>query len=136
MKQNFLLCGSVGWCLEIFWTGFHALLSGEPTMTGKTSLLMFPIYGCAALIGPVYQRISALPVFLRGCIYTTGIYAAEFSSGSFLKHFHMCPWDYSHSPYHYKGVIRLDYMPVWFVTGLLFEQLLRHTKRIPSTKKS
>ena len=37
MKQNFLLCGSAGWCLEIFWTGFHALLSGEPTMTGKTS---------------------------------------------------------------------------------------------------
>ena len=42
MKHNFLLCGSLGWCLEIFWTGFHALLAGQFTMMGKTSLLMFP----------------------------------------------------------------------------------------------
>ena len=24
---NFLLCGSVGWNMEILWTGFHSLLS-------------------------------------------------------------------------------------------------------------
>ena len=33
-------------------------------------------------------------------------------------------WDYSHTPFHYRGVIRLDYAPVWFVTGLLFEKIL------------
>ena len=62
MKHNFLLCGSLGWCLEIFWTGFHALLAGQFTMMGKTSLLMFPIYGCAAVIAPVYRKISAVQV--------------------------------------------------------------------------
>ncbi len=124
MKKNFLMCGSIGWCLEIFWTGFHALLAGEPTMMGKTSLLMFPIYGCAALIGPVYKKIAAIPTFLRGCLYTAGIYVAEFSSGSILKHLGMCPWDYSNTPFHYKGLIRLDYAPVWFITGLLFEKIL------------
>ena len=36
----------------------------------------------------------------------------------------MCPWDYSHTPFHYKGIIRMDYLPVWFVTGLLFEKIL------------
>lgn len=124
MKKNFLLCGSVGWCLEIFWTGLHALLAGEPTMMGKTSLLMFPIYGCAALIGPVYRKIAAIPAFLRGCVYTAGIYLTEFFSGSLLKYMGMCPWDYSHTPFHYKGIIRLDYAPVWFFTGLLFEKIL------------
>ena len=105
MKRNFLLCGSLGWCMEIFWTGFHSLLDGQGTMMGKTSLLMFP-------------------VFLRGCLYTFGIFFTEFLSGSILKHFGICPWDYSHTPFHFRGVIRLDYAPVWFVTGLLFEKIL------------
>ena len=57
MKKKFLLCGSLGWCLEVFWTGLHALFSGDPFLTGKTSLWMFPIYGCAVFIGLVYRKI-------------------------------------------------------------------------------
>ena len=124
MKHNFFLCGSIGWCLEVFWTGCHALLRGEPTMMGKTSLLMFPSYGCAALIRPLYHKISSIPVFFRGCIYTVGIYAAEFISGTLLTSLGICPWDYSKTPFHYKGIIRFDYAPVWFLTGLLFEKIL------------
>ena len=124
MKHKFLMCGSIGLCLEVFWTGLHSLMRGEPTMTGKTSLLMFPIYGCAAVIGPVSQKIASIPTALRGCLYTAGIYAAEFFSGSVLKFFGMCPWDYSKTPFQYKGVIRLDYAPLWFLTGLLFEKIL------------
>jgi uncharacterized membrane protein len=48
----------------------------------------------------------------------------EFSSGSILRHFGMCPWDYSGTPFQYKGLIRLDYAPLWFFTGLLFEKIL------------
>lgn len=124
MKRQFLLCGSVGWCMEVMWTGCHALISGEPTMMGKTSLLMFPIYGCASVIGPVYKKIAGLPTFMRGCLYTSGIFLAEYTSGTVLKHFHMCPWDYSGTPFEYKGVIRFDYAPVWFAAGLFFEKLL------------
>lgn len=124
MKHPFFVCGATGWCLEVFWTGIHALLSGEPTMMGKTSLLMFPIYGCAAVIRPIYKKISSVPVFLRGCLYTGGIFLAEYTSGSILTYFHMCPWNYSHTPLNYKGIIRFDYAPVWFITGLLFEKIL------------
>lgn len=124
MKRDFLLCGSIGWCLEIFWTGMHSLLQGEPTMMGTSSLLMFPIYGCAAVIRPLYKKIAAIPTFLRGCIYTAGIYLMEFVSGSILKHFKMCPWDYSKTPFQINGIIRLDYAPLWFLTGLLFEKIL------------
>ena len=124
MKEKFLLCGSVGWCLEVFWTGIHSLLNGHATMMGKTSLLMFPIYGCAAFIEPVYRRISYSPAVFRGCLYTAGFFTAEFISGSVLKHFGMCPWDYSSAPIQYKGIIRLDYAPLWFTSGLLFEKIL------------
>lgn len=93
-------------------------------MMGKTSLLMFPIYGCASIIAPLYKKIEFVPILLRGCLYTVGIFSIEFLSGSILKYFGICPWDYSHTPFHYNGVIRLDYAPVWFVAGLLFEKIL------------
>ena len=124
MRKKFLLSGSVGWCLEVMWTGLHALIRGDSTMMGKTSLLMFPIYGCAALIGPLYKKIRRFPAIVRGGLYTVGIYLTEFLSGSILKHFHMCPWDYSKAPHQYKGIVRLDYAPVWFATGLFFEKIL------------
>ena len=94
-------------------------------MTGKTSLLMFPIYGCAAVIRPLYEKFSSVPVMIRGCIYTVGIFSVEFISGAFLRCFHMCPWDYSQAPLNYKGLIRLDYAPLWFGTGLFFEKILK-----------
>lgn len=52
------------------------------------------------------------------------IYIVEFASGLFLKNKDMCPWDYSKARLNIRGVIRLDYAPCWFITGLLFEKLL------------
>lgn len=122
--RNFLLCGSAGWCMEILWTGLHSLLSGQKTLTGKTSLLMFPIYGCAAIIAPLSSRLSSFPLFYRGLLYMLGFYLVEFTTGTLLKQFDMCPWDYRHAPLQYHGVIRLDYAPLWFIAGLIFEKLL------------
>ena len=124
MKSNFFKCGATGWCLEILWTGIHAAGRGEWKLMGQSSLLMFPIYGMAACIGPVSRGLKRVPVVLRGSLYMTGIFAAELGTGMVLKHYDMCPWDYSGSPLNYKGVIRLDYAPVWFCTGLIFEKLL------------
>ena len=62
-KYPFLFCGFTGLCLEILWTGLHSLLRGDASMKGTTSLLMFPIYGCASLILPVYKKLKTLPRF-------------------------------------------------------------------------
>ena len=133
MKHRFVVCGLLGWCMEILWTGLNATLRGESTMTGKTSLLMFPIYGCAALIAPVYKKISAVPAFFRGCLYACCIFITEFASGSLLKHFRICPWDYSHARLNYKGLIRLDFAPLWFAAGLFFEKVtVLENSKIPS----
>ena len=78
MKKAFILCGLTGWCMEILWTGLHSILSGELTMTGKTSLLMFPIYGCGAIIRPLSGKLSAVPLFAAAAFilsdFSRGIY--------------------------------------------------------------
>ena len=65
-KKDFFLCGFTGWCLEIFWTGLHSLFTGNFTMMGKTSLLMFPVYGLAALIRPAYRKLKGFSGYGTG----------------------------------------------------------------------
>ena len=105
MKKNFLICGFIGWCLEILWTGLHSMLAGELTMTARTSLLMFPIYGCAAIIASCFsQTFQSVHIYSSGCIYTVGIlFRGIFKWKPFASRFHMCPWDYSNSPFSYHG---------------------------------
>ncbi len=57
-------------------------------------------------------------------MYAIMIFATEFISGSILKKIDGCPWDYSDAPCNVNGVIRLDYFPVWFIAGLIYEYLL------------
>ena len=85
---------------------------------------MFPIYGMAAVIRPLAHILKGVPSFFRGIIYSIGILAGEYVSGSFLKKHGMCPWDYSKAKLNIHGVIRLDYAPLWMIAGLFFEKLL------------
>lgn len=129
MIKNFFTCGLIGWCLEILFTACDGLKNNDFKLKGNTSLWMFPIYGLAAFLKPVYLLIRKLPFVLRGLIYTICIFATEFLTGSFLKKRKLCPWDYRDSPYNIDGVIRIDYAPFWFGTGLLYEFILTHGKR-------
>ena len=122
--KDFLKCGTLGWCLEILVSGAEALRRQDKTLTCHTSLWMFPIYGCAAIIAPLYSRISSLSFVYRGILYMTGFYLIEFISGSFFRAFGICPWDYSAARFQYRGIIRLDYAPLWFAAGLIFEKIL------------
>ncbi|MFQ9510872.1 MAG: putative ABC transporter permease [Lachnospiraceae bacterium] len=106
-------------------TGIHSFLKHDSRLTGTTSILMFPIYGAAAFIKPVYRLMKNQNFIMRGIIYTICILCTEYITGRFLKNRNMCPWDYSRSKYNIDGVIRLDYAPLWFGTGLLFEKLIK-----------
>lgn len=123
-QKNFLICGLTGWCMEIIFTSLGAFRKKDLRLIGQTSLWMFPIYGLAAFIQPVYRFIRKFPFFLRGSIYSLGIFFCEYLSGTFLKKHHLCPWDYSDSPVNINGVIRLDYAPLWLLAGLLFERIV------------
>lgn len=126
MKKNFMICGLTGWCIEIIFTSLGAFRKRDMTLTGRTSIWMFPIYGMAAVIGPIYKKIKNVPMLLRGTIYSTGIFCCEYISGSLLKRHNLCPWDYSDAKTNINGLIRLDYAPLWMATGLLFERIVTH----------
>lgn len=121
---SFIKCGFLGWGLEILWTGLGSLIHGDPQLTGRSSLWMFPIYGLAAAIDPVYQMLKPLPIVFRGLIYMLCIFAVEYVTGAALRSLNLCPWDYSQAALNINGLIRLDYAPLWFAVGLLFERLL------------
>ncbi|MBO5199383.1 MAG: hypothetical protein J6B85_12865 [Lachnospiraceae bacterium] len=115
--------------MECLWTGLHSLFHRhDKELSCHTSIWMFPIYGMAALLGPLGRRLKNIPAVVRGSLYTCLIYLTEYTTGSFLKKHQACPWDYSRAKLNYKGVIRLDYAPAWFFMGLFYERLLAERK--------
>ncbi len=132
MIKQFIFCGSLGWCFEVFWTGMGSLFKHDKKLMGQSSLHMFPIYGSAIIIPPIHRLIEKANVFVRGTVYALCIFLTEFISGSFLKKHNACPWDYSDAALNYKGIIRLDYAPVWFVVGLIYEKMLCASKNRPA----
>lgn len=126
MRKNFVKCGITGCCMEFFWTTLCSVKRKDYKLIGHTSIWMFPIYGMASFIKPISRKLKRKnkDVIERGLIYTAGIYAAEYTTGTLLKRKDHCPWDYSKSKYNVNGVIRLDYAPLWFIVGLVYEKML------------
>lgn len=130
--QNFILCGIVGWCMEILFTALHSLRRRDMRLQGTTSVWMFPIYGSAALLEPISRLIKNRPFWIRGLLYMSLIFSAEYITGSLLQSRALCPWDYRRSRWNIKRIIRLDYAPYWFGAGLLFETILKSPEQKPS----
>lgn len=120
--KNFIICGCIGWCSEILTTSFASFRKKEATLTGKTSLFMFPIYGAACLMKPLFILFSAFHWIVRGFIYMLCIFTGEYISGYFLRKKGRCPWDYRKSGWNINGLVRLDFAPAWFIIGLIFER--------------
>lgn len=144
---NFCRCGIAGWCLEVMFTSVESIMAGDWRLMGRTSLIMFPIYGMGALLLPISRFIDSwlagLPgfeeagmdrmgrigrVIRHGLIYMVLIFIAEYVTGIWLIRIGICPWDYSLCPDNVGGVIRLKFAPLWFGTGLLFEYLTRESR--------
>ena len=140
--RNFCRCGIAGWCLEVIFTSLESWMRGDMRLMGRTSLWMFPIYGMGVLLPGIVNTadrwltgLSAFPeagtdrispparLVRHGLMDMVLIFTAEYVTGTILKHFNVCPWDYSMWPDHIGGVIRLAFGPLWFCTGLLFEML-------------
>ena len=122
--NRFFRCGLAGWCMEIIFTAAGSLRRRDYTLKGCTSLWMFPIYGSASFLYPLFHIMKKTSVWVRGSIYMLLIFLAEFLSGSYLKKKELCPWDYHRSKWNIAKVIRLDYAPLWFLTGLFYEHFI------------
>ena len=110
--------------MEVLWTGLGSIVSRAPKLICRTSMWMFPIYGMAAFFKPISRRLMEKSALLRGGLYTLLIFTTEYTTGSILKKFHRCPWDYSGQPANVHGLINLCYAPLWFGAGLFFEHFL------------
>lgn len=122
--KKFLKCGLIGWCMEIIFTSLGSLRKRDFTLKGVTSIWMFPIYGCAAIISPLSRLLKKRPAWFRGLAYMGAIFSTEYLTGLLLSRHKLCPWHYGRSRWNINHVIRLDYAPYWFGAGLLFERLL------------
>ena len=142
LPLDFCKCGVTGWCLEVVFTSMESILRHDWRLMGQTSLLMFPIYGCGALLGPIGILIdrwvtpnsgfSAKKTELairHGFLYMVLIFVAEYFAGTLLRGSGVCPWDYTGRNTNIDGLIRLDFAPLWFATGLLFEQITKKKGR-------
>lgn len=120
--------------MEIVFTSMESVAAGDMRLMGRTSLLMFPIYGLGALLGPVCRGLDSWlgdrgRIGKRDKIWRHGmndmvlIFLVEYVSGFFLRLYNMCPWDYTGRFFSIDGLIRLDFAPCWFGAGLLFERL-------------
>lgn len=125
MIKRFILYGLFGLLMEIVWTGINSVFRGDRRLRCSTSLWMFPIYGSAVFFEPLMNLILILPIAVRGVTYMLCIFLAEYYTGTALKHFAVCPWDYSKNHLNIQGVIRLDYAPLWFMVGLVYEWVYR-----------
>lgn len=122
--------------MEIMFTSLESFAVQDMRFMGRTSLLMFPIYGMGAMLGPISrgmdrwigesQALTRKDKFWRhGLSDMVLIFCAEYVTGTFLKARNMCPWDYSGRTWNVDGLIRLDFAPCWFAAGLIFEWLTR-----------
>ncbi len=114
--------------MECFWTGISSIKRKDKSLLCRTSIWMFPIYGMAVFLKPIYKKMQNKSALLRGGVYTFCIFMTEFLTGKLLKKYGACPWDYSKAKLNYKGVIRLDYAPAWFLVGLFYEKLLNRAR--------
>lgn len=137
---NYLKCGVAGWCMEIVFTSMESIASGDFRLMGRTSLIMFPIYGLGALLGPIGRWVDnwlgdRKVISKKDMMWRHGvgdmvlIFVVEYISGFFLRNAGICPWDYTGRNMNVDGLIRLDFAPCWFGAGLLFERITRRKKK-------
>ncbi|MBI4141585.1 hypothetical protein HY484_01525 [Candidatus Woesearchaeota archaeon] len=122
----FLFFGIFGIFAEVVFTGIKRGLFDKDVMLGGHSYLwMFPIYGASGLlIQFLYSIFVDYNILFRGLLYAVYILVGEFITGTFLKMLlGRCPWHYT-ARFAVKNLIRLDYVPVWFVFGLIIEKVL------------
>ena len=124
-RKLLMRCGTIGCCIENICNACNYNRQRNWSLKGVTGLWMVPIYGLAYFSLPIYKLIKKQCCFVRGCIYTIGIFTIEFISGFYLKSKKICPWSYQKSGLNINGVIRLDYAPFWFIESMFYETILR-----------
>lgn len=121
---RFIAYAMFGMVAEIFFTGLkRGIFDKDLTLKGTSYIWMFPIYGSMLFLEFIHNIIEPHNFLIRGTTYAALIMLFEYLSGGLIKLISgKCPWNYT-SKFAVKGLIRLDYFPIWFCFGLIFEFL-------------
>lgn len=133
MLIRFFIYGLIGWAAEILWTGLPKQRPVDWTLDGHTQWWTLPIYGqIATLYEPLHNRIRHRPWFMRGIVYAIGFVTVEFTAGEMIRALiGKIPWDYTaKTRWQIRGVARLDYLPLWFLFGLILEPIHDYLERL------
>ena len=115
---RFYFYGIQGFCYEIIFTSlFDFFFHGDWRLIGHSAVSSFFIYGsCSYFTERLYIYLyykHGIKWYIRKPLYLIIAYTWEFIFGIILKQFDACPWDYSHYPYNFMGLITLEYAPGW-----------------------
>ena len=120
---HFFLCGVTGWCLEVIFTSTESILAHDWRLMGHRWIGDGPLSPGDWIIR-------------HGLLYMVLIFTAEYLSGAFLQSKGICPWDYTGYQTSVNGLIRLDFAPLWFLAGLLFERIsMIRSRCLPGRKQ-
>ncbi|CAN7995092.1 unnamed protein product [Ixodes hexagonus] len=124
-----------GFFLEVMFTAaWELVVSGSLKLHGCTSVWCLFIYSFSCLVMEKIHEVLepwGLPLHIRALAQTFWIYVWEFSTGWFLRKLNGCPWDYAAFAYNFCGLVTLEYAPLWYVCGFLFEYaLLPNVRRL------
>ncbi|CAH1785179.1 unnamed protein product [Owenia fusiformis] len=121
---RFYFYGMHGFFDEIIFTSIfdHVASDGNNwSLKGHSSIYSFFIYGSCCFAVEYLYRIfikRGIPLLSRLFVYLIICYAWELCSGLILRQFNACPWDYSHYPLNFMGLITLEYAPGWLFLSL------------------
>ncbi|XP_047132543.1 transmembrane protein 229B [Hydra vulgaris] len=126
--SKLIFYGMCGFFVEVLFTAVWYLLDPKYaygwTLHGCTSLWSFPIYSISTFVTEnLYIFLKPkIPLPLRIFVYILWTYLWEYSTGSILRLFNACPWNYeSYTTYHVHGLITFDYAPLWALALVLGE---------------
>lgn len=124
--EKIAIYGCLGLCVEVFFTGIASAFDGNVTLEGKTYIWMAPIWaGGLFAIEYAISLVKGYHYLVRGLVYTYICFTVEYVSGIYLLFtLGVIPWDYSPAVWSVHGAIRLDYLPFWFISGLLSEKVI------------
>lgn len=120
--EKFAAYGCLGLTIEVFFT---AISDFFPSTKGYTYACMFFVWPIGVfLLEDTRKYISRYHFMVRALIYAVACLMIEYTAGSIFKYtLGVIPWDYSYSDWNVHGMIRLDYIPLWAIIGLVSEKL-------------
>ena len=140
--QRLYFWGVHGIFAEVVFTGlWEFVVTGNWRFMGVSSMWSFFVYGLGTFfVAEFLHKLLVsykIPLLLRCLIYVLFAYAWEFLCGVILDCFGTRPWDYTDFDYDIMGLITMEYAPVWFLGGLVFEGAMSLMKALEqNTKKT